>query len=82
MFLSIHGPTLLTLANNVGSTTGQVSWLFSGRSIGLLAGGVSTGYLMRKTNNTLLFGMHVTQSCFCEHFPGFSFRGSHERDHF
>lgn len=55
MFLSIHGPTLLTLATNVNSTTSQVSWLFSGRSVGLLAGGIATGYMMKKTNNMIAF---------------------------
>uniref|UniRef100_H2YWL0 Major facilitator superfamily (MFS) profile domain-containing protein n=1 Tax=Ciona savignyi TaxID=51511 RepID=H2YWL0_CIOSA len=55
LFISIHGPTLLTLANNVGSTVGQVSWVFTGRSVGVLAGGIATGYVMRHTNNMLTF---------------------------
>ncbi|XP_078483907.1 sodium-dependent glucose transporter 1 [Ciona intestinalis] len=58
LFVSIHGPTLLTLANNVGSTVGQVSWVFTGRSVGVLAGGIVTGYIMRHVNNMLSFAFN------------------------
>ncbi|XP_078484295.1 sodium-dependent glucose transporter 1-like [Ciona intestinalis] len=57
LFISILGPTLLTLANNVGSSVGEVSFVFSGRSFGGLAGGMVTGYIMRHVNNMLSFGL-------------------------
>ncbi|CAK8693872.1 unnamed protein product [Clavelina lepadiformis] len=57
LFISIHGPTLLTLANNVDSSVSDVSWLFSGRSLGLLVGGLATGPIMRKVDNMLGFAI-------------------------
>ncbi|XP_039262161.2 sodium-dependent glucose transporter 1-like [Styela clava] len=56
LFISIHGPTLLSLADNVGEEVSTVSWLFAGRSAGVLAGGIATGFIMKRVNAVYSFG--------------------------
>jgi len=52
---SLLGPTLLDLQHRTGSTTSQISWLFTGRSFGYLGGSIAGGFIFDRLNTMLIF---------------------------
>ncbi|XP_073432103.1 sodium-dependent glucose transporter 1 [Dendrobates tinctorius] len=63
MAISVLGPTFPDLAANVGSTVGNISYIFVGRSLGYLGGSVLGGVLFDRINQHLLLGLSMLATC-------------------
>ncbi|XP_073531963.1 sodium-dependent glucose transporter 1 [Phyllobates terribilis] len=63
MAISVLGPTFPDLAANVGSTVGNISYIFVGRSLGYLGGSVLGGILFDRINQHLLLGLSMLATC-------------------
>ncbi|XP_071997877.1 sodium-dependent glucose transporter 1 isoform X1 [Engystomops pustulosus] len=63
MAISVLGPTFPELAENVGSTVGNISYVFVGRSLGYLCGSVLGGVLFDRINQHLLLGLSMLATC-------------------
>lgn len=48
MVQAIFGPTLLSLANNVGTGISEVSFIFTSFNLGLIIGGIAAGFVGTK----------------------------------
>ncbi len=53
--MSVTGPTLPFLKDQVGSTVAEISWIFTARSLGTLGGAFLGGLVLNKFNPYFLF---------------------------
>lgn len=56
MMLSILGPTLLILADNVNKGVSEVSYIFTCINFGILVGGIAAGHVGNKLNRLYTYG--------------------------
>lgn len=60
MCMSVTGPTLPFLKDQVGSTLAEISWIFTARSLGTLGGAFLGGLVLDRFNPYSLFFLTVT----------------------
>ncbi|KAM9317154.1 sodium-dependent glucose transporter 1 [Gastrophryne carolinensis] len=63
MAISVIGPTFPDLAENVGSSVGNISFIFVGRSLGYFGGSILGGVLFDLMNQHLLLALSMMATC-------------------